>query len=1108
MPDPIDFFGETVPAQELLDGMSAAARDVGILTDTEGTEPAPDRTLSDGLTVIDRGARQLRDDAGQSALDAQTALSDAEDLLDGFSVVATSYDNPGGKGDRTALLHAWQTGMFNGTAQTLIDGDNATGAMWTGINNDTGVNWHVWQMQFPAGYRVVVDELCIRHLVGHSGTIGQWEFVAKNRDETEWTQLWTGTVASPSTSGSADADVRQVVPCAKQFEGGFVKGFDTFAFRGVSGSSTALDQYRVAELELKLGYARDHLTPEVPTGGTAGQVLVRAADDQGSLQFIDVNADAAGSGTRRALHDQQTSHEDEWRSQAAFFLDSVGGNAAYNGKSSGFPLATVGGLLKGFDLVKAGFTKTAGYTNVYEITVDRAALAPWVKGTHLALAYFAPANNVPNWFVPAASREDVDVSPVTFWVENPAARISKLYLHAPSSGNPASDTSSYRIVTTVPPDAGVALRADSVFNDRSLELPLGYRRIGSYGEGRLPFINCGRTVAPGDMALSTDPLVGGSTDVYEATVTREAAMRFLNDGGFNLYEIDEEGRTWPAQIVAGPAAVAARAGTVWFGVPGASATNARTAATARMFFHPRLSTDPTSDGKTYIVPHLKAGVSVTTNHDGAEAEPFDGVIVEGVKTGFQYDGHGALLTNADATVKRCLAVWGSKHNLISKSGRWEHCIAFGGAIENSFGYIAFTFYANDGGRLAMVLKESGYVAPDHYPGGQALYCHDSIGNAAQDAELDGFFTYNGGGVVLAVRRRAVVRDFLARVDETPLKGWYGSLAALNAAPGTADGDWAAINTGTVGDWGFYRWNAALAVPAWEKQDRNVGQIALPSKAPSYVYRPMIRGRGAAINGLLFVASAGATADPTMPVVVKHGCIHALGHVHGSPCIALRVARRFEIEHNFLIFGYDPLAPGAGYGGGNVQLTAATPGSKGRYNVFYDQRPAGGLGMLFTLPLHAGAVSTDWDHNVYVGAVARQFSVGGVSYTVTTRAQFVAYQAAVLAAGHAVDQHSVWLDHDDARGLFVGNPADGDFRMKPGPHYLKDGVTPMQFADGTPLTLAGPQEHLDYNLRAVLPGPPSRWPEPPKTEINSELFCRAPYLWDWYAGQSEIPQELR
>lgn len=115
-----------------------------------------------------------------------------------------------------------------------------------------------------------------------------------------------------------------------------------------------------------------------------------------------------------------------------------------------------------------------------------------------------------------------------------------------------------------------------------------------------------------------------------------------------------------------------------------------------------------------------------------------------------------------------------------------------------------------------------------------------------------------------------------------------------------------------------------------------------------------------------------------------------------------------------------------------------------------------------------------------------------------------------------DEHSVWLkdaDQAGANAFWLGvssglnaGPADGDWRINPNAKVYNSGGTALigTFADGTPITRAGPQTHWDWNSRTSKPGPSRSWPRVPVTLAESRTYIREPSKWNFYPERVSSP----
>lgn len=100
---------------------------------------------------------------------------------------------------------------------------------------------------------------------------------------------------------------------------------------------------------------------------------------------------------------------------------------------------------------------------------------------------------------------------------------------------------------------------------------------------------------------------------------------------------------------------------------------------------------------------------------------------------------------------------------------------------------------------------------------------------------------------------------------------------------------------------------------------------------------------------------------------------------------------------------------------------------------------------------------------------------------------------------AAGANAFWLAYALASGgtnLTTIGPAVGDFRINPSARVYNAAGTAFigTFPDGTAITQAGPQNHWDWNARAVASGPPTKFPTVPQTLADSQSYCTNPNAW--------------
>lgn len=160
---------------------------------------------------------------------------------------------------------------------------------------------------------------------------------------------------------------------------------------------------------------------------------------------------------------------------------------------------------------------------------------------------------------------------------------------------------------------------------------------------------------------------------------------------------------------------------------------------------------------------------------------------------------------------------------------------------------------------------------------------------------------------------------------------------------------------------------------------------------------------------------------------------------------------------------------------------------------------------------ASGVTYTGDHNVFhTTHPDLAFEIfcerSGTAYTTLAGWQAVTGQDANSVWLKDVDQtgaHAFWLGVSS--GLNAG-PADGDWRINPNAKVYNAAGTALigTFADGTPITGAGPRTHWDWNARSAKPGPARSWPRVPATESESRAYVREPRNWNFYPERVSSP----
>jgi hypothetical protein len=144
-----------------------------------------------------------------------------------------------------------------------------------------------------------------------------------------------------------------------------------------------------------------------------------------------------------------------------------------------------------------------------------------------------------------------------------------------------------------------------------------------------------------------------------------------------------------------------------------------------------------------------------------------------------------------------------------------------------------------------------------------------------------------------------------------------------------------------------------------------------------------------------------------------------------------------------------------------------------------------------LSMATGVVYTG-NHNIFVQK-SSNVSPGFV-YAGTFPADLAAWKTAT-----GQDTNSVYMNTAQYATFWQGDPATGDFRINASNGVKgSDGTTfTGTFPDGVAISTAGPQEHFNWNTRAITAGPPARWPEPPDTMAEAQTYVIDPTAWNFY-----------
>ena len=132
-----------------------------------------------------------------------------------------------------------------------------------------------------------------------------------------------------------------------------------------------------------------------------------------------------------------------------------------------------------------------------------------------------------------------------------------------------------------------------------------------------------------------------------------------------------------------------------------------------------------------------------------------------------------------------------------------------------------------------------------------------------------------------------------------------------------------------------------------------------------------------------------------------------------------------------------------------------------------------------------------NHNIFYrrnGVQQVALSYHGTTYTTLTSWQSATGQ----------DANSVYVTTAQLANLYLGNPANGDFRINPQAQVTAANGTVYTgtFPDGTPITLAGVQTHYDFNKKQSIAGAPTYWPNVPATYNDCYNYIQSPATWSF------------
>lgn len=195
--------------------------------------------------------------------------------------------------------------------------------------------------------------------------------------------------------------------------------------------------------------------------------------------------------------------------------------------------------------------------------------------------------------------------------------------------------------------------------------------------------------------------------------------------------------------------------------------------------------------------------------------------------------------------------------------------------------------------------------------------------------------------------------------------------------------------------------------------------------------------------------------------------------------------------------------GAGASNANCFESVATSGSLTVNNSII----AGFSGNLLNVPsgvAYTGDYNIFWTDNEFNPTVGFNGVYRGTSYTTLSGWQGATAQdknsvyvlVADQAAGNAGALFLAWAKAAGGTNLNTIGPAIGDFRLNPSAKVYNGAGTALTgtFADNTPITKAGPQSYWDWNKRASVTGPPTAFPNVPKSLAECRKYISAPDAW--------------
>jgi hypothetical protein len=189
--------------------------------------------------------------------------------------------------------------------------------------------------------------------------------------------------------------------------------------------------------------------------------------------------------------------------------------------------------------------------------------------------------------------------------------------------------------------------------------------------------------------------------------------------------------------------------------------------------HPKGSTDPASDGKTYRI----------TARDQSIFMQGDNCVIEGIHGTKNAQGGGSFkITGKNGTIKNCLATWGNKHHaFVGANGRVENFVGYLGSEQPlANASVLVSYHADASLTDAKAEFKNCYLHPkqrvtsgvDQVSGTtEGYYVH--TGGAADDyAEViaDGVFVYGALAAFSAVAEKHVIKNSISHWCREGVRG--------------------------------------------------------------------------------------------------------------------------------------------------------------------------------------------------------------------------------------------------------------------------------------------------------------------------------------------------